>query len=310
MTQHSFGIVSHRRLLETVGRLSLSALLGIYLAGVGIAAAQAQDRGPLPIAQGAWVDVTEQCANPERVLFYIGGQLGDFFTFGPNNSMGPDGIVNYIFSLDLVEDGFLEIDSGPMQIKSSTNGRAIYRTWSNVDGEVGRRTLRRCELETLPARFRAVTSRFAEPLRNTPSVSDEPQVGRATTDEDQIRAVVAGIYSAYQRPIGEGPDPSGYLSPRLRALEERASDPDIGLGADAFCECQDYDETAADHRIDAVLIDAPDQARARVAFRVFEGPLQPTTLHFRKINGRWLVDDVESPREGLYSRTLSGGAGG
>jgi hypothetical protein len=110
------------------------------------------------------------------------------------------------------------------------------------------------------------------------------------SDDAQIRALVASIYDSYARGPGEGESAPDVYSPALAALVTRASDPEEGLGADPFCECQDYDQVR--YAIRSVNVrDAA--AEARVEFSNFGQP-HLFTLRLVKTPSGWRVDDILS----------------
>ena len=104
----------------------------------------------LPIAEGVWVDTKSKCASAQDAWLY------HRFAFGEaslNPYAGTD--IEPIDFLARGKDGFVKISGGPLEIKSLADGRAELRTYSLAEGEIGRTTLRRCEIAALPAALRA-----------------------------------------------------------------------------------------------------------------------------------------------------------
>ena len=141
------------------------ALMNAILAlAVGAASAQTADAKPapapipmtpgLPIAEGAWVDVKSKCNNAQETWVYNGTSFGSV-NLNPYAGGGFDPIDN----LARMKDGFVRIDGGPWEIKALPDGRAVVRTYSLAEGEIGRSTLRRCEPATLPPTVRTSVER-------------------------------------------------------------------------------------------------------------------------------------------------------
>lgn len=103
----------------------------------------------LPIAEGAWVDAKTRCASTQEAWVYSGASFGDATLYAHSG-----GKLDPLDTLVRVKDGFVRINGGPWEIKSLPDGRAILRSFSNSEGEIDRRTLRRCELATLPPALR------------------------------------------------------------------------------------------------------------------------------------------------------------
>lgn len=229
------------------------------------------------------------------VTYYLAGQVPDWTFFV---SDGNDFITEFFPSLEM---NLATLDGRDVAILSTAGPGAYERPFSTyavgwADGKLD-------VLERYDEQGRPVDAQ-GRPSPATGSAAASPQEGGGS-DEARIQSLIARIYGVYQSPPGQGGASGPVLTPGLIALEEAAMDDLTGLGGDAFCECQDYDERAASHRVDAVVFDTPDAARARVAFRIFaDEPLKPLTIHLRKLDDRWLVDDIESPRFGLYSDVL------
>lgn len=110
-----------------------------------------------------------------------------------------------------------------------------------------------------------------------------------------VRDVYARLIAANQ--TGEGYDPGDDLySPRLRALEAAArkaagTDVPCGLDFDIFFDGQEYDLKSAD-----VALAPGATADTQVVVARFESLGHPHELHFtfRRIGGRWRLDEAES----------------
>ena len=116
----------------------------------------------LPIADGAWVSAAMACNKADRVIVFKGNQYGDFYYYGPNLSMGPDGGLEAVEDIESKGNGFIGFNRA-FQVKPGTNGQAILRV-VGYDGpasnpgplkELSRDTLRLCTPDSLPPRMRA-----------------------------------------------------------------------------------------------------------------------------------------------------------
>ena len=111
--------------------------------------------------------------------------------------------------------------------------------------------------------------------------------------------IVRGIYQRLiaANQTGEGYDPGDELySPRLRALEAAArkaagTDVPCGLDFDIWFDGQEYDLKSAD-----VMVAPGATADAQQVVAKFESLGKPHELHFsfRRIAGRWRLDEAES----------------
>ncbi len=137
----------------------------------------------LPIADGAWVNTAMTCNKADRVIVFKGNQYGDFYYYGPNLSMGPDGGLEPVEDIQSKGNGFTGFN-GALQVKPSTNGQAILRV-VGYDGpasnpgplkELSRDTLRQCSPDTLPPRMRA---KIAPLLSSTAVISPSPKQAAA-----------------------------------------------------------------------------------------------------------------------------------
>lgn len=137
----------------------------------------------LPIADGAWVNTAMACNKADRVIVFKGNQYGDFYYYGPNLSMGPDGGLELIQDIESKGNGFTGFNGG-LQIKPSPNGQAILRV-VGYDGpasnpgplkELSRDTLRQCTPDTLPPRMRA---KIAPLLSSMAVISPSPKQAAA-----------------------------------------------------------------------------------------------------------------------------------
>lgn len=145
----------------------------------------------LPIGDGAWVNAAVACNKADRVIVFKGNQYGDFYYYGPNLSMGPDGGLEPIEDIQSKGNGFTGFN-GALQVKSSPNGQAILRV-VGYDGpasnpgplkELSRDTLRQCAPDTLAPRMRgkiapllssaAISSLSPKQVVVTPSASSGP----------------------------------------------------------------------------------------------------------------------------------------
>lgn len=112
---------------------------------------------------------------------------------------------------------------------------------------------------------------------------------------DLVRDVYARLIAANQ--TGEGYDPGDELySPRLKGLEAAArkaagTDVPCGLDFDIFFDGQEYDLKSAD-----VAVAPGGTPDAQLVIAKFESLGHPHEVHFsfRRIGGRWRLDDAES----------------
>ena len=104
----------------------------------------------LPIAPGVWVEAPSKCGSAQEVWVYNGSGFGPI-------SLNPyvGGQVDPLDNLVRVKDGFIRINGGPWEIKPQPDGRAIIRTYSLAEGEIGRNIMRRCEPASLAPAMRA-----------------------------------------------------------------------------------------------------------------------------------------------------------
>lgn len=112
---------------------------------------------------------------------------------------------------------------------------------------------------------------------------------------DMVRDVYDRLIAANQ--TGQGYDPGDHLySPRLLALEAAArkaagTDVPCGLDFDIFFDGQEYDLKSAD-----VAVAPGATADRQLVIAKFESLGHPHEVHFtfRRIAGRWRLDDAES----------------
>lgn len=137
--------------------------------------------------------------------------------------------------------------------------------------------------------------RLLPPLALALTLAASAAVAAPAAPADLVRDVYQRLIAANQ--TGEGYDPGDALySPRLRALEAAArkragTDVPCGLDFDIWFDGQEYDLKSAD------VATAPGAtADAQVVVARFESLRQPHELHytFRRIAGRWRLDEAES----------------
>ncbi len=109
------------------------------------------------------------------------------------------------------------------------------------------------------------------------------------------RALIDRIYTPYAR--DEIPEPGDIYTPELNQAVERQSDPDMGLGYDPFCACQDFGQFSYTPTIEP----AEGGATARVDISNF-GERQTITLDLAHRDGRWLVADIRDANGSLLDR--------
>jgi hypothetical protein len=114
-------------------------------------------------------------------------------------------------------------------------------------------------------------------------------------DEGDIRRVLASIYGPYTYdPEGGGQPPASVDVEALqtdalnRAIAE-GGDPDVGLGYDPYCACQDFWDVS--YTIDEVALEG-DEATALVLFSNAGGDAQRLFLLMRRTPAGWRVDDI------------------
>lgn len=181
-----------------------------------LAAAQPPAAG-LPIAEGAWVDAAVPCGRATGGEIYAGYRWGSFNQYG-DGQVGGGG--EPITSLARRDGGFVRINGGPIEVKALPDGRAIMRTFSLVEGEIDRTTIRRCAPESLPARLRNVVAAFlAEPA--TPAVY-VPGEGAGTWQMAGTAPNLFAIYSGSGRieVLALGCDTDGTVNINLRLRGE------------------------------------------------------------------------------------------
>lgn len=113
----------------------------------------------------------------------------------------------------------------------------------------------------------------------------------AADDLAGARALVDEIYGSYAS--DQFSDSGSWFTPGLeRLINDPAAglaDPEIGLGYDPLCACQDFGDVG--YEIASVDATGPDRAHAEVAFTNF-GQTSRIALDLQRVDGRWLVDDV------------------
>lgn len=126
----------------------------------------------------------------------------------------------------------------------------------------------------------------------------------ANNDEANIRNLVMRVYDIYAGDPSDAPalDMAAIYTPGLLTLEKRAAAaaPVEGIGADAFCECQDY--LNARYTINAVTV-RETTAEARVSFINF-GETIIVTLRLTKTKPGWRIDDIISSQGRSYRADL------
>ena len=115
---------------------------------------------------------------------------------------------------------------------------------------------------------------------------------------DGARALIDRIYTPYTR--GQLMDAGGIFTPEMEAAIQAASAEEAGLGADPFCQCQDFENLT--YSI-AALEPAPDGAVARVAVRNL-GESYVVPLGLVRRGEEWRVADV-GEGEASLSRMLA-----
>ena len=137
-------------------RNRISRFLLVALSTFWPTLALTQPAAGLPIAEGAWVDAAVPCGRATGGDIYAGYRWGSFYQYGDGQVGG--GAGEPITSLARRDGGFVRINGGPIEVKALPDGRAIIRTFSLVEGEIDRTTVRRCTAESLPPRLRAVVA--------------------------------------------------------------------------------------------------------------------------------------------------------
>lgn len=124
----------------------------------------------------------------------------------------------------------------------------------------------------------------------------ETAESRARADDvAAIRRVIATLYDPYTYdPESGAPQPEYVESSTLQtaALNQaiaRGGDPDVGLGYDPYCACQDFWDVT--YSIDDVVLEG-DEATVLVLFRNAGGEAQSFFLLMRRTPQGWRVDDI------------------
>lgn len=190
------------------------ALACAILSGLSSAPALAQAAtAGLPIAEGAWVDVAEPCGRATGGYIHAGYRWGDFSQYG---GQGADPIT----SLARVQDGFVRVNGGPIEVKPLPDGRAVVRAFSLAEGEIWRTTVRRCTPESLAPQFRAsVTAALAGPAAPTVYLPGEG------TGRWQMAGTAPNLFAIYSgsgriEVLALGCDADGTVNINLRLRDE------------------------------------------------------------------------------------------
>ncbi|MEM6477233.1 MAG: hypothetical protein AAF687_13830 [Pseudomonadota bacterium] len=127
----------------------------------------------------------------------------------------------------------------------------------------------------------------------------------AAAEKAEVRAFIDSIFAGYT-PEGYGVDinsPAEYFDPELAAAikaeqvsAEAAGDVPMGLDADPFCNCQDWDEFS--HTIDAVTLDG-DKASAKVTINNF-GAKETRAISLTKTATGWRVSDLDGGFRSIF----------
>lgn len=131
--------------------------------------------------------------------------------------------------------------------------------------------------------------------------SVEPAVDAAAPAAPQVdlagaRTLIDQIYGPYTR--DEMGDLGPIFTPELDQAIERQSDPDMGLGYDPFCSCQDFGQFT--YRIVSL---EPNTAGATAQIdRSNFGESSRVTLELAHRDGRWLVADIQDSDGSLLNR--------
>lgn len=135
----------------------------------------------------------------------------------------------------------------------------------------------------------------AAPVANDVAAPGDPAPPAApSVDLAGARALIDRIYTPYAR--DEMGDPGTVFTPELERAIERQSDPDVGLGYDPFCACQDFGQFSYTPTIEP----ADGGATARVDISNF-GERQTITLDLAYRDGRWLVADIRDANGSLLN---------
>jgi hypothetical protein len=133
----------------------------------------------------------------------------------------------------------------------------------------------------------------------TNTVMTQPEVAPPAAPQPDLagaRALIDRIYAPYVR--DQLADLGDIYTPELDRAMEQQSDPDMGLGYDPFCSCQDFGQFS--YRIVA-LEPSPSGATARIDRSNF-GESSRVTLELAFREGRWLVADIQDSDGSLLNR--------
>lgn len=134
----------------------------------------------------------------------------------------------------------------------------------------------------------AAAANAAEPEAN--AAAPAPQIDLAGA-----QALINEIYGPYTR--DEMGDLGAIFTPELDRAVERQSDPDMGLGYDPFCSCQDFGQFS--YRIVSLEPNAAG-ATAQIDRSNF-GEASRVTLELAYRDGRWLVADIQDSNGSLLN---------
>lgn len=129
------------------------------------------------------------------------------------------------------------------------------------------------------------------------AVANAAQPAAPQADLAGARALIDRIYTPYTRDEMGG-DLGTVFTAELEQSIERQSDPDMGLGYDPFCSCQDFGQFT--YRIVSLEPNAGG-ATAHVDRSNF-GEASRVTLELAHRDGRWLIADIQDSDGSLLNR--------
>lgn len=122
------------------------------------------------------------------------------------------------------------------------------------------------------------------------------------TAEAEIRALVDRVWGYYGKPFGTpgAAEFDAVMTPGLVAALKAQEDPEVGLGFDPFCACQDYENSS--HQIRSVSVRG-DKATVGMDFRTFasDKAVRAFTIEMARTPAGWRIDDIVTPDGGLRS---------
>lgn len=294
------------------------AACGESTAGADPATGASSDAGAVEEAAFTWADIAAvRAVGAPAVRAY----LADLDDMCADARFGENGVAQTDFNADGRPDFLLYMSSlycggepvGNMNCGSggcghdllvSSGSDYVLRSFQSIEVEIVRRDGRpavRVPLEGDQVQLLGWNgSEMAE-------IETEQSRARAA-DEAEIRRVIATIYDrfTYDPERGGAPPPivdfEALQTPALNRAIAEGSDPDVGLGYDPYCGCQDYWDVR--YTLDDVVLEG-DEATVLVLFNNAGGRTQRYFIVMRRTSAGWRVDDITGS-DGSLRASLDG----